>query len=148
VVKAFNKVLIDRKQCPSAGEKVDAPDDYALHIRLAGGSTAGQVEFRFREAQDGKAYRLRVDFGTREVVLSDDYRAYSRTCEFRPGQALDLKAFVVGTVVECFLNDAFCFTMRAYDRQSGKFSFSATGGTVELDEFALSTRGKGRQTSR
>ena len=142
VVRAFDRVVLDKPEGPAAGAELEIANDYMLHTRLVGAAPGAKATLTFRKPKDGRGegYKLSIDFDTREIALTDAHRAYKRVCDFEPFQPLDIRAFVAGTVIECFVNDAYCFAMRAYDFPGGNFVFEGTGGILMLRDFNVSER--------
>ena len=67
-----------------------------------------------------------------EAVFTDvvDFR---RACAFDPAQPMRIEAYVLGTLIECFVNDRHAFTARAYTHPAGgALSFAADGGSATV----------------
>jgi hypothetical protein len=50
-----------------------------------------------------------------------------------------VQAFVQGAIIECFINDRFAFTCRAYDYSKGCLSLETEGGQMEILDLAVRT---------
>lgn len=144
VTAAFTRVLIDRPGGPAPGDRLTAGKDYMLHARLTGMGPGARATFTFRHPPDDASagYRLNIDGDSKEITLGDRYRTYKRVCDFPAAPPVDVRAFVLGTVIECFINDAYAFTMRALDRAEGGIGVETTGAGVKVQEFTVSTLGK------
>ncbi|MBX7257100.1 MAG: hypothetical protein K1Y02_12125, partial [Candidatus Hydrogenedentes bacterium] len=90
-------------------------------------------------------YRLAINFETKEIALEDQYRSHKRVCDMDPLQPVDVRIFVLDTAIECFVNDAFCFTMRAYDRTNGDLALEAENADCVIRGLAISTLGDVRR---
>ncbi|WP_390895539.1 hypothetical protein [Stieleria tagensis] len=50
---------------------------------------------------------------------------------------MTITAFVQGTIIECFVNDAWAFSCRAYDHRSGEFTIKLNRGTATVNELQV-----------
>ncbi len=143
VIDAYNHAVLELPGGIEPGQTLEVPRDYMLNCRLRPTSPDAAVAIGFRQPADDPAagYRLRVDFRTQEIELGGRHRTYQRVCDFDPTKPLDLRLFVDGTVIECFVNDAYCFTMRAFDYMDSGLSHEATRGSVEVRNLTVRTAG-------
>ena len=71
----------------------------------------------------------------------DGPRTIERPIHIEPGKEIDVKAFVDGSFVECFVNDELALSYRVYDPTGGipfhKFGLFAEDSTVVFHDIAL-----------
>jgi hypothetical protein len=48
-----------------------------------------------------------------------------------------LRAFVQGTTIECFVNDAFAFSCRAYNHAAGRLGLKLSKGSADIQELSI-----------
>jgi sucrose-6-phosphate hydrolase SacC (GH32 family) len=132
VVTAFQGLVLDHPERLGDHERFAVPSDYMLHAKVACADPGARVVFTFRQPKKHPTggYRLSMDSAGKEIALGDAYRAYKQPWDFTVKPVLDVRVFVLGTVIECFVDDALCFTMRAYDWPKGALSCEGSGGAV------------------
>ena len=127
-VRLFDRTVLREKRA-GLNTRYDLPGNYMLTATLLPQRNSGQATLRFRESADRtEGYRLTVDFQTGEIELGSRYRSFKRKCDIIPSAPLKIRLFVDGTIAECFINDAYCFTMRVYDCLGTGVSFQAEPG--------------------
>jgi beta-fructofuranosidase len=141
VVEAYNKTVVRLDDGPQPGKSVDVPPNYMMHCRITAAAPNTEAVVVMRAAPDNPeaGYRLKIRFGDRKVSLGDPYRTYDRDCDFDAGAPVDVRVFLAGTVIECFLNDAYCFTMRVYDAANGELRIDAAPGGLAIADFEVKT---------
>ena len=50
-----------------------------------------------------------------------------------------IQAFVQGSIIECFIQDAYAFSCRSYEHASGKLAMSVTGGRAHVLDLTITT---------
>jgi len=142
IVDAFSKVSVRLEDGPVLGKKIDVPPDYMMHCRIRAAAPEAEAAIALRLASDDPdaGYRIQILFAKQTVSVGDRYRTYERVCDFDPAAPVDLRVFVADTVVECFINDACCFTFRACDAPTGPVRFEATAGSLTIQDFEVKTR--------
>ena len=50
---------------------------------------------------------------------------------------MKIRLFVDGTIAECFVNDAYCFTMRIYDSLGTGVSFRSTAPGLTVKDLVV-----------
>ncbi len=123
---------------------VDAPANYLLACRFTPSADA-EVTVTFRMpgedvmacASGGGGYRLQLA-ADRGELRGAHFRS-ARPIVLRFGEPVTLTAFVVGTTLECFVNDAFAFSCRAYDFREGPLCVEVTRGRLTMDQLQLRT---------
>ena len=69
--------------------------------------------------------------------LGVDFR---RPCALDPAQPVRIEAYVLGTLIECFVNDRHAFTTRAYTHPvGGALSFAVDAGRATVRELRVQT---------
>jgi len=117
----------------------DSPDNYLLEGRFKMGAQSS-LTLAFRAQDDETAgYHLTIRAVTGEIELSGRGFDYKRVCQIDFSQLVHVQAFVQGSIIECFINDAYAFSCRAYNFRQGKLGLSASGGDVQVLELALKT---------
>ncbi|WP_262493984.1 hypothetical protein [Flavihumibacter solisilvae] len=134
VIESFRSLAIQRPQNFIREHVLKIPADYMFHAQLVAKTTDTKLVIRFPQTSrnDESDYHLKIDFTTKEIEMGSRYKSYKRVCDFDPRQAMDIRIFRLGDVLECFINDAWAFTMRAYKRESGKLTLIATEGTFKI----------------
>ena len=118
--------------------RYDLPENYMLTATLFPQSGFGQATLRFRESADRtEGYSLTVDFQTGEIGIGSRYRTFQRKCGIDPYAPLKIRLFVDGTIAECFVNDAYCFTMRIYDSLGTGVSFRSTAPGLTVKDLVV-----------
>jgi hypothetical protein len=137
VVDAYRNMVLRLDDGPQPGQAVDVPPNCMMHCRIKAGAPNAEAVVALRYTADAPdaGYRFRIRFGDKTVTLGDRYRSYQRECDFDAGAPID----VADTVIECFLNDAYCFTMRAYDFPSGGLMIDAASGKITVADFEVRT---------
>jgi hypothetical protein len=81
-------------------------------------------------------YRFMIDFGTKVISLGDRHRSYSRMCDFDARRPVEVLVFLQGSVVECFVSEGYCFTMRAYDYSQGTARLGPLAKGIRVNHFS------------
>ena len=138
VVAAFSNVFYKTRMTvrPDAPSVMDAPSHYMLDCRVRLGANA-EFTVALRQQADGAAYRLTVRPVSREAEIAGPGFSSRRSCTVDTAKPVKLQVFLQGTILECFINDQYAFSWRAYDLQQGKLGLSVTGGSAEVDSLQL-----------
>jgi len=140
VIAAFSETVAGLSPTLTAGETLATPPDYMLHATL-NASPDARAALVFRQAADGTGgYRLDIDAAERRITLGDENMRFDRVCDLDPEQPLDIRLFAVGSVAECFVNDAFAFTIRAFDHREGRAALEVSRGEARLNGITVRTR--------
>ncbi len=123
------------------------PSDYMLtcHFRLEpgpwrsrpNGRSSFSIGVRQQKAAPGSGYELVYYPSTSEIEVKSPYIAHVRKCDLNPEKRLKVRAFVTGSIIEWFVNDAYAFTMRAYDYRDGAISFTAARCVVNVTDVSV-----------
>lgn len=138
VVAAFSAVF-PVPAAPEALTSIGVPPDFMLQVSLVPETTTATASIIMRHSDHDPAsgYRLHLDFASGEAALEDNHRRYARDCELDPDQPVSVTAFAVGNVIEVFVNEAFAFTMRGYDRPEGQLTLQLSGARVANDSLRV-----------
>ncbi len=137
-VAVFNKV---EKSLPASillPAELAAPADYLLEaeVKLEAGA---KVEFRLRQPTEGEGgYTLSLDQDAGRLALSGPGFLFERPCPVEAGQPVKVQAFLLGSCLECFVDDKWALSCRAYDFREGSLKIEAKGD-FELKELELRT---------
>jgi len=143
VVSAFSSQVAAWPDGVPTGQALSLPRDFMLHATLTDASPDARAEVIFRRPDNAASggYHLRVNFATREVELGGEHKQFRRVCEFDPAQPLEVRLFAIGTVIECFINDRYAFTMRAYDYHGAQMIVRAEQGSFQVQDSAVFVQG-------
>ncbi len=93
----------------------------------------GEVTLSLREQPDGKAYRLTVRPSKGQIVLATPASEWVRDhCRIDASKPIHLRAFLDGSMLECFVNDAYAITRRAYDLAGGEARVTGAASVTGL----------------
>lgn len=86
-----------------------------------------------RDQGDGRAYRLTVEPGKGRITLATPKSVWHRDgCRIDATRPIALRVFLDGSVLECFVNDAYAISRRVYDLEGGRVRVQSSGKlTVE-----------------
>lgn len=143
VVSAFSSQVASWPDGAPTGQALSLPRDFMLHATLKDASPDARAEVVFRRPDDQTSggYHLRLNFATREVELGGEHKQFRRVCDFDPAQPLEVRLFAIGTIIECFINDRYAFTMRAYDFHGSQMIVRALQGAFQLQNSGVFTQG-------
>ena len=114
-----------------------APDNYLLECHV---SLDEKSEFTLAMRQQAGAdsgYRLSLRPGKQEGELAGARFSFPRRVDLDCSKPVTVRAFVQGSIIECFVDDAYAFSCRAYDYRSGKLALTATGGQAKVLDWSI-----------
>lgn len=118
--------------------RVETPDNYMLICRIQM-APEGIFSLALRQQEEpGTGYRLTLRPATSEIEFSGPGFSYPRRCLIDGEKPIKIQAFVQGTIIECFVNDAYAFSGRAYGHPKGDLGLSMECGKVLLTELVVS----------
>jgi len=114
------------------------PADYMLEcaVRL---DPKAILTVNLRQQENGAGYPLVIHPENQRVSLSRAKSNFSRKVELDATKPIKIQAFVQGSIIECFIDDRFAFTSRAYDFPEGDLGLKVEGGNAELLDLAVKT---------
>jgi beta-fructofuranosidase len=81
-----------------------------------------------REQPDGRAYKLTVSPSKGRIALATPASEWHRDgCRVDASKPITLRVFTDGSIIECFVNDAYAITRRVYDLDGGIARMSSSG---------------------
>ena len=116
----------------------DAPDDYMLKATIEL-EPAATLTVTLRSQPDGAGYPLAISPLNQEANISRAKNRFARRIDLTAGNPIEIRAFVQGAILECFINDRFAFTSRAYDFSTGALGLKVDGGKASVLHLALRT---------
>ena len=84
-------------------------------------------------------YRLTLRPGKQEAEISSANFHYPRRILLDASKPVTIQAFVQGDIIECFINNAFAFSCRAYNTRSGRLGLHISGGKAQVQELSVKT---------
>lgn len=128
VVRYFGKTAVSAS---GAGASWEAPLDYMLAATLSMGP-GGKATVTFRGmADDPRAgFHLVVDAAAGQLTLRSPYREFKQAYQPPANGDVKVTAFVLDDIIECFIDDAYAFTMRAYQRTGTRLSIERSDGAA------------------
>ena len=139
VLKLFSETTFQKRNV-NLDTPISAPQTCMLTATLNPNGTQSTATIRFRESPDrNDSYHLTIDFNTREITIGSKYKSFNRTCDFDSQKPLQVQIFLDGSIVECFIDVAYRFTMRIYDLTDGNISFSSTSPELTVEKVSIKT---------
>ncbi len=118
----------------------DVPLDYMMEATvILGAETTLTVGFREQPDDPISGYKLTINRRTSEVSISSPSTAYPRTVNLGTSGTITIQAFVIGSIIECWINDAYAFSLRAYDFPQGRLSFETNYGVATITSLTVSS---------
>ncbi|MCX7597358.1 MAG: hypothetical protein N2512_00630, partial [Armatimonadetes bacterium] len=113
--------------------RFDVPAHYMLECLVRLDPTAEFVVSVREQPESGQGYRFAVRPGRREIAIITPVSEWTRpACAIDTSQPVKIQIFVAGTLMECFVNDAYALSRRIYDFTEGKLGLSIYGGRAEI----------------
>ena len=138
ITQVFKKTMLKRESFTiSAKSNFEAPDHYMLEcqVKLDPGA---ELTISIRQQKDsGDSYRFILKPEKKQADLTGPGFDYIRPCPVDTSQPIKIQMFVLGTIIECFVNDQYAQTCRAYNYQSGKLAFEVNGGSAKVISLAV-----------
>jgi len=141
VVAVYSNVYSETQTAvsPAVPFVMDAPDSYLLDCRVQLGA---QSEFTvsFRLQDDGAtAYYLTVRPAQGTAEIGGPGYSSSRSCFVDTTKPVKIQAFVQGSIIECFINEQYAFSRRAYLLTRGRLGLSVAGAGAEVKSLRIRT---------
>ncbi len=120
-------------------QAVEVPPDYLLQCSLVLDPVAvARITLR-DTGSPGSGYQLTLDPGAQQAEIRGATFRFARKCPIDARQPVTLTAFVQGSIIECFINDAYAFSCRAYHDRRGKLTFGVDGGNLQVRDLRVRT---------
>jgi len=139
---AFPVVATDSSQLPSSTapeSSLSVPDNYLLECRVQLSKTSEFTLSMREQAERGSGYRLILRPAKNEAEIAGRKFSYPRRVDLDYSRPLTIRAFVQGSIIECFIDDAYAFSCRAYDARSGTLSLIARGDQSKVLDWTIKT---------
>jgi sucrose-6-phosphate hydrolase SacC (GH32 family) len=137
---AFPVVAADSRLFQSAAAlpvSLPAPDNYLWECRVQM-SENSELTLSMREQNGpGSGYRLTIRPAKSEAEIASRKFSYRRRVDLDYSKPLTIRAFVQGSIIECFIDDAYAFSCRAYESRSGKLSMSAQDNQAKVLDWTI-----------
>jgi sucrose-6-phosphate hydrolase SacC (GH32 family) len=124
------------KPDPATPNVLPLPSDGMIEC-VADIEPGADLSLTIREQPDGRAYKLivrpakgRITFATPASEWHRDY------CRIDASKPISLRVFTDGTIIECFVNDAYAITRRVYDLDGG-VARAASSGALKIRTLTL-----------
>ena len=122
----------------SAKCSFETPPDYMLQCEFTLGAEARlTIAMRQQDGDDASGYNIIFSPRNNEVEFGSKYYRFRRDVPLEANQPITFQAFVQRSIIECFVNNAYAFTLRAYDYQKGKLSLTADNGLATVEELVV-----------
>ena len=116
---------------------LETPPDYLLRCKVKL-NIDSNFSLGFREGDKANSgYRLRIRPWTQEAEISSAHFHYPRRILLDTTKPVTIQAFVQGDIIECFINNAFAFSCRAYNARSGKLGLHILDGKAQIQELSV-----------
>lgn len=122
-----------------AHAKFGVPTTYLLDCTVEF-DPAATFKVRFhRQKTNDSGYCLVVNPASKEVTIRGATFNYPRPVPLDPGQPVHIQAIVEGSIIECFVNDGYAFSCRAYDHKEGALGLEVSRGMARISELNIKT---------
>jgi hypothetical protein len=112
---------------------INVPASYLLQCSVKmDNATDLTVGFRHQKEKSNAPYQLHIRPQTQEVEINTPGRSNPRKCSLDVSKPIDIQAFILGDIIECFVGNAHAFTARGYDYTQGMLSFNVSGGNAKI----------------
>ncbi len=129
--------LVGESANPSAFCAFNAPDNYMLECRVRLDPKAEFTVHMRQQAGGNGGYRLVLRPEKKEAELSGPGFGYKRACPVDTHAPIKLQVFVQGTIIECFVNDQYAQTCRAYNNPQGRLALGVSGGKAVVESLVI-----------
>lgn len=116
----------------------DVPKNFMMKAQVkVDPNTVLTVGFREQKGDKNSGYKLVINTRTNEIEINGPNDAYPRPVKLDPHKPITIQAFLVGSILEVFVNDKHGFTFRNYDYPDGRLSFEAVGGKAWIQNLKI-----------
>lgn len=121
---------------------LDTPDHYMLRCLVQLDPEAALTITMRQQADGGGGYNFVMRPKSQRAELSGPGFRYNRPCTIDTSKPVKFQAFVQGTIIECFINDQFAYSSRAYNDSKGLLGFKVKGGKAKVLDLEIKTHHK------
>ena len=117
--------------------RLDTPDNYMLDCNVKM-DTEAELDLHLRQGDNkDSGYHLVLRPAKHEAEINGAKFKYPRPVTIDAAQPVKIQAFVQGSIIECFINDAYAFSCRAYDFRKGAVSMAVSGGNATVQQCSV-----------
>jgi beta-fructofuranosidase len=119
------------------------PTSYLLNCRVRLDPKAELTISLCEGGDPSSGYRLIIRPGSQEAELLSAKYSFVRYAALDSSRPVLVQAFVLDSIIECFINETYAFSCRAYDWPQGKLGLSVNGGRARVLEMSVRTPREG-----
>ena len=140
IIAVFKKTVLSKENIKvDATSTFDVPDNYMIECQVQLDPKAELVIALRQQPESGDAYRFTLSPEKSEAGLSVPEFSFKRPCPVDTTKPIKFQAFVHGKFVECFINDQYATSCRAYSYFKGKLTFEVKGGNAKVLSLSVKT---------
>jgi sucrose-6-phosphate hydrolase SacC (GH32 family) len=141
-VAQFNRSLLDSSTdsaLTALSTPIATPADYLLQcdVRIHPGA---DFTLAMRQAGDASGYRIVIRSAKNEAEISSSKFSHPRHVAIDFTKPIKIQAFVQGSIIECFIHDAYAFSCRAYGPRAGAVQMSVANGQAQVIDLTVKSR--------
>ncbi|MCX5758270.1 MAG: hypothetical protein NTU83_07135, partial [Candidatus Hydrogenedentes bacterium] len=93
-----------------------------------------------QQSENDRAYRFSIRPEAHQISLSGENidRTHDNVV-LDTAAPITVKGFVLGSLIECFVNDSYAFTRRAYNLHHGTLGIEVENGQIEILDMLIGT---------
>ncbi len=129
--------LVGASEILGSQQRFDVPDNYMMTMEAQLDEGAELILVFREQAESGDGYRLAVRPKMGEAEISGPGFSFPRRCVIDTSKPIKVQAFVQGTIIETFVNDAYAFSCRAYNFSKGGLGLNVAGGAARVLDFSV-----------
>jgi len=114
------------------------PDDYMLQCTVQL-DPAATLTVGLRQQPDMASYPMVINPAKSEISIARGQTRHTQQVELDASTPITIQAFVLGTILECFVNDRYAFTLRVCDFLKGDLSLQVQGGQLQVLDLSIKT---------
>jgi|GEM_PF-1020318 beta-fructofuranosidase len=126
--------LVGASQRLGSQQVFDVPDHYMMTATVTLDPAATLTVVLREQPDSGDGYRLVLRPAQGEAEINGPGFSFARRCAIDASRPVKIQAFVLGTMIETFINDAYAFSCRAYNFPKGALGINVAGGTVRIED--------------
>jgi len=120
--------------------RIDVPNNYMLEC-TAMMSPDAKLDIVLRAQEDlTDGYHLQIEPSRQMISFRGTGRPIERGgCPIDTSKPVKVQVFVQGSIIECFVNDAYAVTRRVDEHLDGDLALRVLGGKVEIETLVIRT---------
>ncbi len=137
----FPRVVLSSEKNPgltALSSPMTTPDNYMFEckVRVAPGA---EFTVGMRQTGENSGYRLIIRSDKQTAEIAGSNFIYARKVDLDFSKPVKIQAFVQGTIIECFIDDEYAFSCRAYEHPTGKLKMSVEHGNAKVSDVVVKT---------